>query len=200
MEEYGIALRISQMCAPRAVIFDIGANIGLYTIAFAANDSRIVHSFEPSDLALPYLRRNLTLNRLENAHVHAVLLSDSRGQRNFVLDRMTTAQSHVGRSGEVGIFLESVDLDSYAREQLLPSPDLVKIDVEGHDFNVLRGMQQMLKARPMIYLEGGERGEDGRVNSMTYLLERGYGLWNLDRTTRLRPDTREYRFLAIPGG
>lgn len=196
--EYATALRLANLTGPCAVIYDIGANIGLYTIAFAANKSRIVHSFEPSELALPYLRRNVSMNRLRNAHVHPVLLSDALGTRDFVLDHLTTAQSHVGDSSECGISIDCIDLDSYVREHSLPAPDLVKIDVEGHDFSVLRGMAHVLCAKPAVYVEGGVRTGDGRFDAILYLLQHGYSMWNLEQTTRLSPDTLEYAFLAIP--
>lgn len=195
--EYATALRLASLTGPRGVIYDVGANIGLYTIAFAANRSRIVHSFEPSELALPYLRRNVSTNRLQYVQVHPVLLSDAPGTRNFVLDHLTTAQSHVGDSSECGISTGCIDLDSYVREHSLPAPDLVKIDVEGHDLSVLRGMANVLSGKPAIHVEGGVRTDDGRLEAILYLAQHGYSMLNLEQTTQLSPDTLEYAFLAI---
>lgn len=45
----------------QGAVYDVGANIGLYTLVFAADGVRRVISIEPSPLALPYLRRNLSL-------------------------------------------------------------------------------------------------------------------------------------------
>lgn len=199
VREYAIALRLASLTGPCGVLYDIGANVGLYTIGFAANRTRIVHSFEPSELVLPYLRRNVSMNRLEKVQVHPVLLSDAQGTRRFVLDQMTTAQSHVGDSSEQGgVSMPCVDLDSYVREHSLPAPDLVKIDVEGHDLPVLHGMEHVLSAKPIIYLEGGMRTEDGRIGAISLLLSHGYSVRNLEGTAVLSPDTREYAFLAIP--
>lgn len=195
--EYAIALRLANLTGTHGVIYDIGANIGLYTIAFAANRSRTIHSFEPSKVALPYLLGNVSANRLPNVNVHPVLLSDAPGTLNFVLDQITTAQSHVGDASESGTPVDCIDLDSYVREHLLPAPDLVKIDVEGHDLPVLRGMANVLSAKPAIYVDGGMRAANGQVGARLYLAERGYSIWNLERMVRLSPDAPEYSFLAI---
>src|SRR5437899_4721053 len=61
-----IARKLASLVPPNGVIFDLGANIGLYSLVFAANRTRRVFSFEPFDDALVYLRKNIRLNQLQN--------------------------------------------------------------------------------------------------------------------------------------
>jgi hypothetical protein len=61
----------------------------------------------------------------------------------------------------------------------LRAPDPVKVDVEA-----------------AIYLEGGFRAVDGRIEAIEFLMQHGYAIWNLVWTARLGADTREYAFLA----
>lgn len=196
--EYATARRLAGLTGSHAVIYDIGANIGLYTVAFAANRTRKVHSYEPSELALPYLRQTVSGNQFQNVQIHSVLLSDAPGTRNFVLDHVTTAQSHVSDIAEGGTPFACIDLDGYVHAHSLPAPNLVKIDVEGHDLSVLHGMRKTLQAKPLVYVEGGVRAEDGRIEAISFLLQYGYSIWNLERTVRLDSDTQEYAFLAVP--
>jgi len=196
--ELSIAGRILA-CAPRdAVIYDLGANIGLYTLVFAQDASTRVMSFEPSELALPFLRRNVALNGLGNIEIHPVLLSDHAGRCRFALDRVTTATSHVAEAGEPGIDLACSDLDSYVESNRLAPPDVIKIDVEGHERQIIAGMRGLImRYRPTIFVEGGLREPDGKIGAAVDLMKHGYEIWNLDRTSLLPPDTPEYSFLAV---
>src|SRR6267142_3409636 len=71
-----IARQLSNLTPPDGVVFDLGANIGLYSLVFAANRTRRVYSFEPFDEALAYLHENIRLNQLRNVEVNPIVLSD----------------------------------------------------------------------------------------------------------------------------
>lgn len=196
--ELSIARSIAACAPPNAVIYDLGANIGLYTVVFAQDAARKVLSFEPSELVLPFLRRNVALNGLDNVEIHPVLLSDRAGQRRFALDKTTTAASHVADIGEPGIDVDCSDLDSYVEKHGLAPPDVIKIDVEGHERQVIRGMRGLIaQYHPTVFVEGGVRAPDGKIGAITDLMQHGYEIWNLSRTSRLPADTPEYYFLAI---
>lgn len=187
------------LASPGPVIYDVGANIGLYSVIFAADPARVVVSFEPSELVLPYLRANVALNGLRNVHIEPIALSESRGHVAFTLDSVTTCTSHVSSRGEPGIEVACSDLDSLVRAQRWPAPDLIKLDVEGHDEPILRGMTQLLaERRPYVCLEGGLRSADGVIPSLRLLRAAGYVLWDLDKRRTLEPDTGEYVVLAVP--
>jgi len=180
-------------------VYDVGANIGLYTLVFAADGVRKVISIEPSPLVLPYLRRNLFANNLRNVDVQGVALSDHRGTVRFALDSITTNTSHVSAPGEPGTAVPCTDLDTLVAVENLPPPRLVKLDVEGHDEPILRGMWRILgKLRPIVCLEGALRRSDGTLGAVDLLRAAGYSIWDLARRQRLASSTGEYILLGIP--
>jgi FkbM family methyltransferase len=196
--EVAIALKLAELVPVDGVIYDIGANIGLYTLVFAGNRIRTIHSFEPGGMALSFLRKNVERNALRNVEIHPVALTDHSGTCKFALDEITTATSHIAGVNEFGEDVSCADLDSYVLDHRLPVPDLVKIDVEGHDVAVLRGMGDLLKERrPIIWLEGGSRDDNGKHNSIMILKKFGYLIWNLERTIELLEDAADYAYLAI---
>lgn len=200
-KEVAIATRLAGRVPADGVLYDIGANIGLYTLVFAATRTRSVHSFEPGATALSFLRRNVEQNALQDVRIHAVALTDHAGTCRFVLDEVTTATSHVADASEPGVDVACADLDSYARDHRLPEPDLVKIDVEGHDMAVLRGMRGLLtRCRPLVWLEGGSRDKHGRSDSLAFLNGLGYVAWDLGQTREISADAWDYAYLAIAAG
>jgi FkbM family methyltransferase len=181
------------------VIYDLGANIGLYSLVFAANRKRVVHAFEPFDEALAGLRRNIEINRLSNVYVHPVVLTDHSGSCRFTTDGITATTSHISGEGEPGRDLPCSDLDSYIAKMKLALPDLVKLDIEDSEELIFSGMQSILKhKRPLVFLEGGVRDETGRIIAIDYLKTLGYEIFNLDQTNTLDSLTQEYMFLAAP--
>lgn len=194
-----IARKLSNLTPARGVIFDLGANIGLYSLVFAANRTRSVYSFEPFDEALAYLHENIRLNQLRNVEVHPIVLSDREGVCRFSIDTVTQSTSHISAADEPGIDLPCSDLDSYMSKMNLPMPDLIKMDVEGADEAILRGMERLLRERrTYVFLEGGLRDDTGRIGAIDYLLGLGYSIWDLDLSRRLDSSTPEYMFVAVP--
>lgn len=181
------------------VIYDVGANIGLYSLVFALNRKRRVVAFEPFHLALSYLHGNIRRNNLSNIEVHSIVLADRTGTCRFTYDPVTLYTSHISAEGEQGVELPSADLDSYIESASLLPPDLIKMDVEGADTAILLGMKRCLQQyKPIVFLEGGIRDERDRIVAISFLKDLGFSIWNLRRTEQLLDTTSEYEFLAIP--
>src|SRR5947207_12078071 len=107
-----------------AVFFDVGGAVGLESLVASGYGAREIHVFEPDRTALVFLRRNL------------------RG----IDYRLTT--KYVG--AEDGA--ETVTLDAYCRATGA-APTHVKLDIEGHEIEALRGMEEVLGAhRPMRFI------------------------------------------------
>lgn len=137
------------------VIFDVGANTGLFAVAAkAASPQAEVHAFEPLPAIADRLRANVALNGFD-VTVHAAAVSDQDGTAEIKLmqadheysasfehmDWMDTAEAI---SVEVPVIrLASVIADSGHR------PDLIKIDVERHEPQALRGLWPALADGPM---------------------------------------------------
>ena len=141
-----------------SVVLDIGANFGLYTAIAAAKirDRGRLYSFEANPHTFDFLKRTLYANRLaQNKNVVAVnaLVGESsgRGTLHYLPQYLGGAtMTDVGQWGEAK---RSIELDLIAIDQFLPGDlavDLVKIDVEGHEPFVVRGMRETIRRSPNI--------------------------------------------------
>jgi len=136
---------------PGMLVFDIGANAGIYTLVAARLGARVV-AFEPSRAAAALLREHLALNRLE-AGIEEVVVTDVDSEITFYEQGAANTSSISEASARTGELLladpvvatkrPAVTLDSYcARTDLWP--DLVKLDVEGAEARALVGAGEWL--------------------------------------------------------
>lgn len=147
-----------------ATIVDVGANIGVYTIALASlAPAGRVHAFEPNPETVQYLRDNVRANELDNVTVHEAAVSASAGTVRFkpnpsFLAGSTTmdgAAEILEETFGAGAFdVPATTLDDLVEAAGLERLDLVKIDTEGHELDVLAGAMQTLdRFRPVVILE-----------------------------------------------
>ena len=133
---------------PNTVVYDIGGNIGYHTVAFASM-AKEVHSWEPNDRNYLLLEKNT--QHLSNVKLYHCAVSNVVGEA-FISDYDTSKPGNYGEcmmadSGQPCKTVRIDDLD-------LPLPDVVKIDVEGHELKVFQGMQNTIsKSRPVIFYE-----------------------------------------------
>jgi FkbM family methyltransferase len=130
---------------PGDVFWDVGSNRGLFAI-FAAKrvgSDGMVFAFEPESTCHAKLVANVHLNRLENVRALQCALSDRQGE-----GALTRAQDTQLSQGSRLVDVRSDDTDTVevttADSLNLPPPHVVKIDVEGHEYQALRGSQQVL--------------------------------------------------------
>ena len=129
-------------------VWDVGANIGHYTHRFSriVGTSGRVIAFEPSPTNASHLRD--AVEGLANVTVMQCALSD-RNERGGLIqgDDKIGATSHVVSGDEADI--EAAEVELYTAQSIVESgrssvPNVVKIDVEGHEFEVLRGFDELL--------------------------------------------------------
>jgi FkbM family methyltransferase len=134
------------------VVFDVGANVGVYTLAFSRRTGPTGHvvAFEPLPRNLAFLRRHLQMNALTNVRVMPVAVSDRSGSALF-REASHHAMGALDASGALTV--PTVVLDALVAQGELPSPSLIKIDVEGAEVDVLRGARGILQeARPIVFV------------------------------------------------
>lgn len=155
---------LKRLLQPGMVFLDVGANVGYYSLLAATRiaPGGAVHAFEPVAAQHAALCANLRLNHLEHVTVNRLIVSETRGTMEIHIgDHDNSGVASVGIAGSGNSKTETVDaisLDDYIREQRLPKVDVVKIDVEGHEPNVLRGALVLLRTfRPMLLLEVKDR-------------------------------------------
>lgn len=148
------------------IIFDVGANIGYFTGLFSAltGPTGKVYAFEPVPSTAALLRRNLARNNpwTGNVTVVDVALSDHEGSLQLnVSGGRNPGASHVIaspvedrgrlRAGVVEtITIQCSTADLIWAAQGRPWVDLVKIDIEGHEYHALSGMHELISASPAI--------------------------------------------------
>ena len=142
------------------VLYDVGANVGFFTVIGAklVGSGGQVHAFEPVPENAAAVRHNCELNGMKQVTVWETAVSDISGTGELQLAHysggasLSIAAPPPDFKGTVSVTL--VTLDELTREQQLPPPSLVKIDVEGAEINVLRGMVETInRYRPIIIFE-----------------------------------------------
>jgi len=145
---------------PGDLVVDIGANRGLFSLAASAAvgpRGRVI-AIEPNPAEASILKRDLERNMIANVKVIGVGLSDREG--------IMTLHVPAGNSGEASFGMLpypdefAIDVPVKVGDRLLDKehPSLIKIDVEGFEVRVLRGLEETLKrARPIVITEMIER-------------------------------------------
>lgn len=141
-----------ELARGRSVVYDVGANVGFYTLlgsAVVAPAGR-VFAFEPVSRNLKYLRRHLEINRVANVTVIDAAVSDGSGHRSFA-HGASNATGHLSPNGDSLVRVET--LDRLIELGTIQDPDVIKIDIEGGELGALRGAKRMLeRARPTMLL------------------------------------------------
>jgi FkbM family methyltransferase len=150
---------LAERLRPGMVFYDLGANIGLFTLLAArlVGNSGKVFSFEPDPENAARLRRNIQRNGFTNITVVDSGVWSKTGPLNFVPADAASLDHGTGKfiaaeSGPSGIAMGCVSLDDYT--QSAPRPDAIKCDIEGAEVEALRGAEKLLRAKhPSIVCE-----------------------------------------------
>lgn len=139
-----------RLLAFKSCVFDIGANVGYYTLLAARflEGRGEVHAFEPYPAVFHWLSRNVGLNAFQCARLNRVALTDVDGEQPLFIpsDHAGTNASLVQDFTEQESFVmaRTMRFDSYCTENVLRPVDLIKIDAEGAEASVLRGAGALL--------------------------------------------------------
>ena len=188
VKEEGTVRWIRDEARPGDVFYDIGANIGLYTVAAArrVGSSGAVYAFEPHIANAQSLMRNLVANGLaDTANVLCVALADGSGFSEFTYasPRPGSSMSQLAEDVPVPVaepgyreLKPATSVDELVAEGVTRPPDLVKIDVDGIEMRVLAGMDETLRGadRPRAVQVEIDPGNVAAVHD--FLGERSYEL------------------------
>ncbi|HYZ39490.1 MAG TPA: FkbM family methyltransferase, partial [Stellaceae bacterium] len=181
----------------KSVVLDIGANFGLYTAISATfvKDHGRLYSFEANPHTFELLQRTLYANRLmQRPNIVAVnaLVGDCEGRRKLYYLPQFLGGATLTDHPHWGAAKRSVELDMITIDEFLPEDlqvDLVKIDVEGHEPFVIRGMQSTIRrsSNIRIFIEFVDAFLAHTVNADQFVEEIGsLGL----RICRILPGSR----------
>ena len=168
-----------------SVLWDIGANIGLYTCYAAKARGCQVVAFEPSVFNLELLARNIFLNGLtSNVTIISLPLTDALtiSTLNMTATEWGGAMSTFGQSyTHDGSMLKKVfelrtvglSMDEALALLRIAQPDYIKMDVDGIEHLILKGGAGVLKNIKGVLIEINDEFETQAVDSARYLREAG---------------------------
>ena len=149
---------IMRSLRPGDVFLDIGANVGVYTVlsARAVGEAGCVLAFEPEIRRFERLQENLTLNGFRNVRPFRVALGEAEGEGRLYVKgppspSLVTPHGHLAAGAEWEV-VKVVNGDEYWRAHVLPAPRVVKIDVEGFELSVLKGLRGLLSGPATTFL------------------------------------------------
>ena len=170
------------------VVWDVGANIGMYAcFVLRKLTDGVVVCFEPEQSNETRLRTNLAANGPERRwRTSTLALSDRNAPGHLASERREVGAGHHYLDDDGGVRVDCRRGDELAGEGF-PSPDIVKIDVQGAELDVLRGMRDTLDDVDAVFVE--VHGEKCRRYGATaeeieaYLRDRGFSLDSLGEPT-----------------
>jgi FkbM family methyltransferase len=160
MHEPELTERIQGTLRAGDAFIDVGANIGYYTLLASrlVGEQGLVFAFEPSPANLARLAENVTLNGCRNVLLFSEALSDLESIGKLSLPwaiNSGVASLGNGPSAEEGCYANGFSLTATRRLDAILGPlqpkqpiRVVKIDAEGHEPQVLRGMETLLRSSP----------------------------------------------------
>lgn len=166
-----------------AVVYDVGANLGLYSVLLSriAGPGGHVYCFEANPVCLYFLQANLALNRVPAFDILPVAIHGRATSTQFrinyrnLLVGLAGTVPDMGKPGHV-IEVAAAALDDLVEHHGLRPPDFIKMDIEGGEVEAIKGMRRTIeRSRPAILVElhgqGAARGTLDGIDWSGYAFE-----------------------------
>ena len=149
---------------PRTAI-DVGAHMGAYSLFLSQICERVI-AVEPQEAVRRVLLRNIRLNKIRNVIVLPYAASSESGKTMVITGSGATAKVTQGPVNVQTIRIDDVVVRFFPQS----GPEFVKIDVEGHELDVLKGMTRTLRERyPLLLVEVWHQNFDDVVKLLSQL-------------------------------
>lgn len=153
--ELGVLQVLDKVLGPGDAFVDFGANIGMVSLHARSlvGDAGVVHSYEPNPDCLRLLQEHVELNKLRNVFIHGCALSDTAGELPLSL---TSEHTGTATLAPVPAARRTYAVPVRVGDEALIgiSPKVVKIDVEGFEVHVLRGLRDtLIRTAPFVITE-----------------------------------------------
>ncbi len=157
------------------VCLDIGSNIGYYALLeskIVGNNGQVI-AIEPYHLNFSFLKENINKNTAGNIQVHNIAISDIDGEVNLFINQCSNlcrVISGTKHSGGPILKVPARSLDSFVNQYNFEKIDFLRMDVEGHEVNIINGGWHTIeKYKPIISIEV-HRGVIGLKKTIDLLL------------------------------
>lgn len=162
---------------PGECLWDVGANVGLYTLYACADPGVRAVSFEPVAGTFAHLAHNIALNGFgARATPLCLALSDATGLQPLHLASMepgtamhalSKPENMRGKFEAAGVQMVAVFRgDELVRELSVAPPDHIKIDVDGHELKVLQGLGEWLGKVRTVWIEMEDSADDAKIEGL----------------------------------
>ena len=183
---------VHQMVQPGMVVYDIGANIGYISLLFAkaVGETGKVFSFEALPANIERFKQNVALSQCTTPIkvIHGAV-TDSTEPVEFLVHSSTSMGKVQGAAGREIDYLDKIQvpgiaLDEYVREEGLPAPDLIKLDIEGGEILAAKAMQEVLtNTHPLLFIE--LHGPESAQAIGKLLDETGYTAYHMNKPNEM---------------
>lgn len=155
-----VAECIKRHLRPGDLAVDIGANIGVCTVAMAraVGPGGRVESFEPAGRTYEQLKKSIALNQLNNVSAHQLAVSNETGKLTLKIPRDVSGNaSAFERPGSTDVDIETVQvvkLDDFLAQSSSKPVRLMKVDAEGSELVALQGAKKIIQRdKPVLIIE-----------------------------------------------
>jgi len=145
------------------VCVEVGANIGYYALLESklVGESGKVICIEPSPINFQYLTKNIKLQNLKNLEVHNLACGEKDGIIKFLVSNHSNWSRVMNKNEKIEtddltkiIDIPIKKLDTFLKEKNELKIDLIRMDIEGYEFNAMKGMIETIeKHSPMLVIE-----------------------------------------------
>lgn len=138
-----------------SVFFDIGANIGIYTIYGAVSKNISTYSFEPHAANYKNLIENINANNLKKSYAYPLAVGQKFNLSSMFVKNMIegVAENVVDNVGDIYHGVVTANLDQLIADKMVPQPDYIKVDVDGYEDKVFQGCINAIKNCKSILIE-----------------------------------------------
>jgi FkbM family methyltransferase len=155
--------QVAAQIAPGMTVFDVGAHSGYYTLMLSrrVGPRGKVFAFEPNEINLLNLKKHLHLNRVRNVEIVEAAVTDRVGTACFYEEDYNSRLSDQGR------LVKTVRLDDF------PTPDFVKMDIEGAEQKALLGANRIVRGQATVWFIA-IHGDHARIECPNLLSQEHY--------------------------
>jgi len=178
---------ISALLKDGDIMIDAGANIGAISLPIAKNRNVRIYAFEPAKKIHDTLLQNIAINNVKNIKALPLALSDKEGEVDFYeSDRVHGWSGMVKIDSFQKYQVKTTTLDQFAEQNNLDKVAVLKMDVQGWEYFVLKGAEKMIREKRIAHILfefewWAEKNADLELGAaQQFLLDQGYELQTLD--------------------
>lgn len=177
-------------CKNSKVIFDIGANSGIFSLlAKKVNPFSCVYAFEPIPVAYNMMKRNIHKNKM-NIHAVEMAISDYCGEGEIYLKKdtdfaysVTLNKNTLSDVNFKKIKVKTITVSDFIMLNNIKQIDLIKLDIETHEPEVLMNMKNLIDVfQPIFFIEILNTECSNKIKSIFKEIKTRYYFYEIDET------------------